>query len=180
MVEDRNVWKNGEWTLVLWTNRRVKRLKENSMWSWLRSKFQIWFWQIVISACRIILTGGTWKITVTKDKWLKVVAERQTKIKNDCRLRIMRPYVKFMTDNLDLTRGIANYHVHLDCQLPCPPRLPATMSTSTLTVIMPPNTNVQLNRGRALLTSSTSLLSWKTWFHDFHTVARVLMMEWWA
>ena len=58
MVEDRNVWKNGECTLVLWKSRRVERLKENSMWSWLRRKFQIWFWKIVISACRIVLMGG--------------------------------------------------------------------------------------------------------------------------
>ena len=58
-----------------------------------------------------------------------------------------------MTDNLD----------------PTPVGLPTTMSTSTLTMIMPPNTTGQLNRG--LLTNSTSLLSWKAWFYHFHTVA---------
>ena len=60
-----------------------------------------------------------------------------------------------VTDNLD----------------PTPVGLPTTMSTSILTVIMPPNTSGQLNRGRTLLTISTSLLSWKAWFHHFHTVA---------
>ena len=78
-----------------------------------------------------------------------------TKVKNDLLAENHETISGLMTDNLD----------------PTPVGLPATMSTSTLTLIMPPNTSGQLNREMALLTNSTSLLSWKAWFHHFHTVA---------
>ena len=105
--------------------------------------------------------GWTWKRTVTR----QVVEGRRWKTN---RRR------GFTQQNLSCPSSLVvciSIPDPVDCQLPCPPRLPATMSTSTLTVIMPPNTSGQLNRGRALLTSSTSLLSWKAWFHHFHTVA---------
>ena len=149
--------------------------------------------------------GWTWKRPVTKVKWSKVVAESQTggedlsnmtySVQLSCGL-YLHPWPiwqilrmtwwlwdhkwSLMTDNLDptpvglpttMSTSIASYHVHID-------------SDSD-------HASGQLNRGRALLTSSTSLLNWTAWFHHFHTVAEFqdgmvsmrwssLYLFWWA
>ena len=75
MVEDINVWNIGGYTLVLWKSRRVERKlyvvlieKEVPNLVLADSDFSIPDYS----------DGWTWKRTITKDKWSKVVAERQT------------------------------------------------------------------------------------------------------
>ena len=79
MVEDINVWKIGGCTLAVWNSRRVERLKENSMCMVLIEKEVP---NLVLADSDFSMPdysdGWTWKRTVTKDKWSKVVAERQT------------------------------------------------------------------------------------------------------
>ena len=188
MVADINAWKIGGCTLVLWKSRRVERLKENSMWSWLRRKFQIWFWQIVISACRIIMMGGHGKEQLLK------TSGRRSSLKDKQEERI---YATLLTLS-QLSRGLYlhpwpiwlagweswdhKWSLMTDNLDPTPVGLPTTMSTSTLTVIMPPNTSCQLNReghwwpvqqvswaGRHGFTIS---ILWQS-FKD-------RMMEWWS
>ena len=52
-------------------------------------------------------------------------------------------------------------------QLPCPPRLPTTMSTTTVTVIMPPNTGGQLSNRGLGIAWPVRQVSWAVtaWFH---------------